>query len=95
MGPNGSGKSNFLSGNTLCTAAQVTATACPRCTVQPLTASAILFVLSDLYGTSRTEERKAILHEGTGTDSVMSAFVEIVFDNSDNRFPVCFPGVSS
>jgi structural maintenance of chromosome 3 (chondroitin sulfate proteoglycan 6) len=31
------------------------------------------------------EERQALLHEGSGSTAV-SAFVEIVFDNSDNRF---------
>lgn len=32
------------------------------------------------------EERQALLHEGTGP-AVMSAFVEVIFDNSDGRFP--------
>lgn len=32
------------------------------------------------------EERQALLHEGSGS-AVMSAYVEITFDNSDNRFP--------
>ncbi|CAG8531230.1 2193_t:CDS:10 [Ambispora leptoticha] len=32
------------------------------------------------------EERQALLHEGTGP-ATMSAYVEIIFDNSDNRFP--------
>ncbi|CAG8667446.1 1037_t:CDS:10 [Gigaspora margarita] len=32
------------------------------------------------------EERLALLHEGTGP-ATMSAYVEIIFDNSDNRFP--------
>ncbi|KTW28404.1 hypothetical protein T552_01666 [Pneumocystis carinii B80] len=32
------------------------------------------------------EERQALLHEGAGP-TVMSAYVEIVFDNTDNRFP--------
>ena len=31
------------------------------------------------------EERQALLHEGSGSTAV-NAFVEIVFDNSDNRF---------
>jgi len=31
------------------------------------------------------EERQALLHEGTGAATV-SAFVEITFDNEDNRF---------
>lgn len=48
---------------------------------------AIRFVLNDLYQNLRPEDRKALLHEGTG-NQVLSAFVEIVFDNSDNRLPV-------
>ncbi|KAI5667157.1 hypothetical protein M9H77_17010 [Catharanthus roseus] len=48
---------------------------------------AIRFVISDLFHNLRAEERIALLHEGTG-HQVTSAFVEIVFDNSDNRIPV-------
>ncbi|KAK9477759.1 RecF/RecN/SMC [Lipomyces japonicus] len=48
--------------------------------------AAIRFVLSDAYTHMSREERQALLHEGSGT-AVMSAYVEIVFDNSDNRFP--------
>nr|AAM15423.1 putative chromosome associated protein [Arabidopsis thaliana] len=48
---------------------------------------AIRFVLSDIYQNLRSEDRHALLHEGAG-HQVVSAFVEIVFDNSDNRFPV-------
>ncbi|KAL4188470.1 hypothetical protein AMTRI_Chr08g160350 [Amborella trichopoda] len=48
---------------------------------------AIRFVLSDLFHNLRTEDRHALLHEGAG-HQVMSAFVEIVIDNSDNRIPV-------
>lgn len=33
------------------------------------------------------EERQLLLHEGSGVTSTMSAYVEIVFDNSDGRFP--------
>ncbi|KAG6879829.1 hypothetical protein C0992_011112 [Termitomyces sp. T32_za158] len=33
------------------------------------------------------EERQALLHEGITVTTTMSAYVEIVFDNSDNRFP--------
>ena len=33
----------------------------------------------------RQEERQSLLHEGSGSAAV-NAFVEIVFDNSDNRF---------
>lgn len=48
---------------------------------------AIRFVLSDLFQNLRVEDRNALLHEGAG-HQVVSAFVEIVFDNSDNRIPV-------
>ncbi|KAK1265174.1 Structural maintenance of chromosomes protein 3 [Acorus gramineus] len=48
---------------------------------------AIRFVLSDLFHNLRSEDRHALLHEGAG-HQVVSAFVEIVFDNSDNRIPV-------
>ncbi|CAA3031337.1 structural maintenance of chromosomes 3 [Olea europaea subsp. europaea] len=48
---------------------------------------AIRFVISDLFHNLRSEERQALLHEGAG-HQVLSAFVEIVFDNSDNRIPV-------
>lgn len=48
---------------------------------------AIRFVLSDLFHNLRSEDRHALLHEGAG-HQVLSAFVEIVFDNSDNRIPV-------
>ncbi|XP_026666016.2 structural maintenance of chromosomes protein 3 isoform X2 [Phoenix dactylifera] len=48
---------------------------------------AIRFVLSDLFQNLRSEDRHALLHEGAG-HQVVSAFVEIVFDNSDNRIPV-------
>lgn len=49
--------------------------------------NAIHFVLSEKYTHLRAEERQSLLHEGTGR-GVMSAFVEITFDNSDNRLPV-------
>ncbi|GMG98380.1 hypothetical protein Nepgr_000220 [Nepenthes gracilis] len=48
---------------------------------------AIRFVLSDLFQNLRNEDRHALLHEGAG-NQVLTAFVEIVFDNSDNRIPV-------
>lgn len=48
---------------------------------------AIQFVLSDEFSHLREEQRQALLHEGTGP-RVISAFVEIIFDNSDNRIPV-------
>ncbi|KAL2919885.1 Structural maintenance of chromosomes protein 3 [Polyrhizophydium stewartii] len=47
---------------------------------------AIRFVLGDAYGSMTREERQSLLHEGTGPATI-SAFVEIIFDNSDNRFP--------
>lgn len=47
---------------------------------------AIQFVLlAPRFSTLRTEERQALLHEGSGSAAV-NAFVEVVFDNSDNRF---------
>ncbi|MCJ1310551.1 Structural maintenance of chromosomes protein 3 [Agyrium rufum] len=53
--------------------------------------AAIRFVLNDAYThLGRREERQALLHEGTGS-AVMSAFVEIIFDNSDDRFPTGKP----
>ncbi|KAI9715312.1 MAG: Structural maintenance of chromosomes protein 3 [Chrysothrix sp. TS-e1954] len=48
--------------------------------------AAIRFVLSDAYNQMGREERQALLHEGSGS-AVMSAYVEIIFDNSDERFP--------
>lgn len=45
---------------------------------------AIQFVLSDKHS-GKLEERKALLHEGSGRE-VLSASVEIIFDNSDRRF---------
>ncbi|XP_023021043.1 structural maintenance of chromosomes 3 [Leptinotarsa decemlineata] len=48
---------------------------------------AIQFVLSDEYSHLRPEQRQALLHEGTGP-RVVSAYVEIIFDNSDSRVPI-------
>ncbi|OTA60028.1 RecF/RecN/SMC protein [Hypoxylon sp. EC38] len=48
--------------------------------------AAIRFVLSDAYTQMSREERQALLHEGSGS-AVMSAYVEVIFDNSDDRFP--------
>lgn len=48
---------------------------------------AIRFVLGDLLSTSRSEERRGLLHEGVGHGS-SSAYVELVLDNSDGRIPV-------
>mmetsp|Transcript_117843 Transcript_117843/g.375676 ORF Transcript_117843/g.375676 Transcript_117843/m.375676 type:complete len:1202 (+) Transcript_117843:129-3734(+) len=49
--------------------------------------NAILFVISDHFGTLRAETRKELLHAGTGP-AVLTAFVEVVFDNSDRRMPI-------
>ncbi|CAE6436828.1 unnamed protein product [Rhizoctonia solani] len=49
--------------------------------------AAIRFVLSDAYTSMSKQERQSLLHEGVSTAQTMSAYVEIVFDNSDNRFP--------
>lgn len=48
---------------------------------------AIQFVLSDEFSHLQAEARQALLHEGTGPRS-LSAFVEIIFDNTDNRLPI-------
>jgi len=48
---------------------------------------AIRFVLSDIFTNLRQEDRVKLLHEGAG-HHVLSSYVEVVFDNSDNRFPV-------
>ncbi|KAI5450826.1 Structural maintenance of chromosomes protein 3 [Naganishia albida] len=52
---------------------------------------AIRFVLGDAYEKMSREERAGLLHEGTGKTTTLSAFVEIVFDNSDGRFPTSLP----
>jgi len=44
-------------------------------------------LLAPKFVNLRQEERQSLLHEGAGT-SVMSAFCEIVFDNSDGRLSV-------
>ncbi|UZJ51798.1 hypothetical protein CBS101457_001118 [Exobasidium rhododendri] len=50
--------------------------------------AAIRFVLSDAYTSMSREERQALLHDSSASVSAtLSAFVEIVFDNSDGRFP--------
>ncbi|OIW34031.1 RecF/RecN/SMC protein [Coniochaeta ligniaria NRRL 30616] len=48
--------------------------------------AAIRFVLSDAYTQMTREERQGLLHEGSGS-AVMSAYVEVIFDNADTRFP--------
>ncbi|OCK77312.1 hypothetical protein K432DRAFT_123201 [Lepidopterella palustris CBS 459.81] len=52
--------------------------------------AAVRFVLSDDYTQMSREHRQALLHEGSGS-AVMSAYVEIIFDNSDDRFPTGKP----
>jgi structural maintenance of chromosome 3 (chondroitin sulfate proteoglycan 6) len=47
---------------------------------------AIRFVLTDITSNTGQEERRHLLHEGAG-QAVMSAYVELVFDNSDGRWP--------
>ncbi|TPX59672.1 hypothetical protein PhCBS80983_g02285 [Powellomyces hirtus] len=47
---------------------------------------AIRFALSDAYSNMTREERQSLLHEGTGP-ATLSAFVEVIFDNTDQRFP--------
>lgn len=48
--------------------------------------AALQFVLSDEYGSLNADQRQLLLHEGSGKE-VFTAFVEIVFDNVDGRFP--------
>lgn len=54
--------------------------------------AAIRFVLSDAYTHMTREERKGLIHEGSG--NVMSAYVEIVFENSERRFPIAKDEIS-
>ncbi|PAA80750.1 hypothetical protein BOX15_Mlig028690g1 [Macrostomum lignano] len=54
---------------------------------------AIQFVLSDEFSHLSNTERQNLLHEGTGP-RVISAYVEIIFDNTDNRIPIEKPEVS-
>jgi len=49
--------------------------------------NAILFVISDHFGSLRQETRRSLLHEGAGP-AVLTAFVEIAFDNTDRRMPI-------
>ena len=44
-------------------------------------------LLTSQFANLRQDERQALLHEGSGKH-VMSAYVEIIFDNRDGRFPV-------
>lgn len=52
--------------------------------------SALEFVLSSKYDLLRSEQRKQLLHDA-GQSGVVSAYVEIIFDNSDQRFPLNEP----
>jgi hypothetical protein len=47
----------------------------------------VQFVLDGGHLVLRAEDRKMLLHEGAGTH-VLSAWVEITFDNADGRMPV-------
>ncbi|KAI4953082.1 hypothetical protein J4E86_006621 [Alternaria arbusti] len=47
--------------------------------------AAVRFVLGDDYHNLGREERQALLHEGSGS-AVMSAYVEVCFDNTEDRF---------
>ena len=50
--------------------------------------NAIQFVLvAPKFANLRQEDRQSLLHEGAGS-SVMSAYVEIIFDNADGRLSV-------
>jgi structural maintenance of chromosome 3 (chondroitin sulfate proteoglycan 6) len=53
---------------------------------------AVRLVLGDATAGLTAEQRAALLHEGPG-GRALSAFVEVVFDNSDGRFPVDRPRV--
>ena len=44
-------------------------------------------MLSDDYTSLSRQDRQALLHEGVSTTATFSAYVELVFDNTDNRFP--------
>jgi structural maintenance of chromosome 3 (chondroitin sulfate proteoglycan 6) len=47
--------------------------------------SAVRFVLGDEDSSLTREKRQAFLHEGSGS-AVMSAYVEVCFDNTEDRF---------
>ena len=49
--------------------------------------AAIQFVLSDEYTRLKDTQRQELMFEGAGP-RVISACVEIVFDNTDRRLPV-------
>ncbi|KAG8980817.1 Structural maintenance of chromosomes protein 3, partial [Tulasnella sp. 427] len=86
VGRNGSGKSNFFAGSWFdhSSGAHVDSRTVTPVSLLP---TAIRFVLSDAYTAMTREERQALLHEGVSVATTLSAYVEIVFDNSDSRFP--------
>lgn len=47
--------------------------------------SAIQFVLSEEFSRLSPEQRSSLIYEGAGASRVMSAYVEIIFDNTDKR----------
>ena len=49
--------------------------------------SAIEFVLSNEFSNLRVEQRCSLMHEDSGVRPI-NAMVEIIFDNSDRRFPL-------
>jgi len=91
VGANGAGKSNLFNGACRRLGRSLPCTPAPADTEAHARAlfgvAAIQFVLGDLTGGQlRADERKSMLHEGGGAH-VMSAYVEIYFDNSTGRFP--------
>ena len=50
-------------------------------------------MLSDEFSHLRPDQRQQLLHEGPG-QRTMIAYVEIIFDNSDNRLPIDEPTVT-
>lgn len=54
--------------------------------------AAIRFVLSDAYTNMSREERQSLIHESPV--NIMSAFVEIIFDNTDRRIPIAKDEIS-
>ena len=47
--------------------------------------NAIQFVLSEDFSRLSPEQRQSFIYEGAGATRVMSAYVEIIFDNTDKR----------
>jgi len=50
--------------------------------------AAIQFVLSEEFCRLSPEQRQGLIYEGAGASRIMSAYVEIIFDNSDHRLLV-------